>query len=170
MLTSTKRPTVLRWSRVYAWHTCSLALFQLQPGIESFGDIWGARGSLWAGMAGETTERKNDIPGQVQRSFVWDLLPHPCTGIWHAPCDTVFVHPCHAVFDQLFWIKVVKCKLFGSSSMIVGMTMPYRAVCSSTYFFVICLWTSWKLGMTLIYFRVEQSHSVISHARWVNIL
>ena len=67
---------------------------------------------------------------------------------------------CSSILYVLFEIKVVKCKLCESSSRFGGMKMLPRAECSSTHFslVVISLWTSWTLMMTLISFRMEQSH------------
>ena len=64
-----------------------------------------------------------------------------------------------SILCVLFEIKIVKCRLCESSSRFGGMKMLPRAVCSSTHFalVVICLWTSWTLMMTQIYFRMGQS-------------
>ena len=73
---------------------------KLQLGIYSFGDLCGSGGSLWGDMAGENTKRNNDITGEVQYSFVWDLLLNHCTGIWYAPCHAVFFHPLCTLWNQ----------------------------------------------------------------------
>ena len=64
-----------------------------------------------------------------------------------------------SILYVLFEIKVVKRKLFKSTSRFGGMKMLPRAVCSSTHFalVVIRLWTSWALMMILVYLRIEQS-------------
>ena len=108
-------------------------------------------------MAGETTKRNNDISGEMQYSFVWDLLLNPCTGI--GGLEYALAMPCSSILYVLFEMKVVKCKLCESSSRFGGMKMLPRAVCSSTHVALVVMrrWISWTLMMTLIYLRMEQS-------------
>ena len=108
-------------------------------------------------MAGETTKWNNGISGEVQQSFMWDLLLNPCTGIGGLVYALAMQYS--SILYVLFEIKVVKCKLCESTSRFGGMTMLPRAVCSSTHvaLVIIRLWTSWTLMVTLIYFRMEQS-------------
>ena len=107
-------------------------------------------------MAGETTKRNNDISGEIQYSFVWDLLLNPCTGI--GGLVYALAMQCSSILYVLFEMKVVKCKLCESSSRFGGVKTLPRAVCSPTHFALVAirLWTSWTLMMTLVYLRMEQ--------------
>ena len=94
---------------------------------------------------------------RYSKSFVWDLLLNPCTGIGGLVYALAMQYS--SILYVLFEIKVVKCKLCESTLRFGGMKMLPRALCSSTHvaFVVIRLWTSWALMMILVYLRMEQS-------------
>ena len=103
--------------------------------------------------------------GRLQRGITSSqerYSSHVCGIFFHTlvlEYDMHLAMQCSSILYILFEIKGVKYKLCESSSRIIGMKMPARAICSSTHFALVVmhLWTSWKLMTTLLYFRVEQS-------------